>query len=140
MTANELVSVALMSLALTLRAQDKPAQLDAFAPKKTLDWDDPKWWEAMRQKSPGISLGKSDFVANGPLVETFRVAPRSSGERNLGEKILNLPIVNLFVPQPMPVSRGEGKYFAWGERPLPWAAVGARSMLPPQGGLISVSH
>ena len=140
MTANLLVSVALISLALTLRAEDKPAQLDAFGPKKVLDWDDPKWWEAMKHKSSAIALGKSDFAVSGPLVETFRVAPRSSAERNLGEKILKLPIVSLFVPQPMPVFRGEGKYFLWGERPLPWAAVGARSMLPPQGGLISVSH
>lgn len=87
-----------------------------------------------------VSLGKSDFAVSGPLVETFRPAPRSPGERSLGQKFLSLPIVNLFVPQPMPVSRGEGRYFAWGERPMPWASVGARSMLPPQGGLISVNR
>lgn len=140
MTAHTLITIVFVSLALALRADEKPTQLDAFAPKKTLDWDDPKWWEAMRRKSPGISLGKSDFIVSGPLVDTIRAAPRSSGERNLGERILSLPIVNLFVPQPMPVSRGEGKYFAWGERAMPWSAVGARSMLPPQGGLVSASR
>jgi hypothetical protein len=142
MNANALLAVVFVSFALTLRAQEKPqAQFDTSTAKKTLDWDDPKWWQLMgetRQKSPGVSLGKSDFVVSGPLVDTFRVRPRSGRERSLGEKILDLPIVSLFVPQPMPVSHGTGKYFVWGERDRPWATVAGRS-LAPEGGLISVS-
>jgi hypothetical protein len=143
MNANALLAVAFVSMALTLRAQEKPAQaqFDTSTSRKILDWDDPKWWQLMgetRAKSPGVSLGKSDFVVSGPLVDTFRVAPRSWRERSLGEKILDLPIVSLFVPQPMPVSHGTGKYFAWGERDRPWATSAGRS-LAPEGGLISIS-
>jgi hypothetical protein len=143
MTANALLAVAFASFALTVGAQEKPAQaqFDTSTPKKTLDWDDPKWWQLMgetRQKLPSVSLGKSDFVVSGPLVDTFRARSKSWNERTLGEKILDLPIVSLFVPQPMPVSRGGGKYFAWGDRDKPWATVARRSVVP-EGGLISVS-
>jgi len=143
MNANAFLAVAFVSFALTLRADEKPAQaqLNTSTPRKILDWDDPQWWELMgetRQKSPGVSLGESDVVVRGPLVDTFRVAPPSRGERSLGEKILDLPIVSLFVPQPMPVSRGGGKYFAWGDRDRPWATVAGRSVIP-ESGLVSVS-
>jgi hypothetical protein len=77
---------------------------------------------------------------SGALVETFRTTPRSSGDRTLAQKILSLPIVNMFVPEPMPkVSRG-GKYFAWGARDEPWATVSARRSAGPEGVLISVNR
>jgi hypothetical protein len=145
MNANAIVTVVFLSLVLALRAQERPAPLDASSQKKILDWNDPKWWEAMRktspdQKSTGISLGKSDFVMSGPLIETFRRAPRSSGDQSLIERMRHWPIVSLFVPQPMPWPSGGGKYFAWGERDVPWSVLADRPIPGPQGALMSVSR
>jgi len=136
MNANSLATVVFVLFVLAVRAEERPSQLDAlgvFGSKKVLDWDDPKWWEGMRKQSSGISLGKSDIVVKGPLVDTFRRAPRSSRDRSLGEKILNLPILSLFVPQPMPRPGRGGKYFSWGEREAPWSMVSASSTPGPQG-------
>ena len=65
-----------------------------------------------RQDIPVITLGRSDFVFSGPLVEGFRRLPH---EENLsrGQRFLRLPVVRLFVPKPMPVPAEGGKYFAW---------------------------
>ena len=145
MNASALVTIVFVSFTLSLHAADGPAQLDTSAPKKILDWNDKRWWEAMKQtdpnrKSPNLSLGKSDFVVKGPLVETFRPGPRPAGDQSLIEKMRRWPIVSLFVPQPMPWPSGGGKYFAWGERDVPWSVLGDRPIPGPQGALVSVSR
>jgi hypothetical protein len=145
MRANTFFSIAFVSFALAMRAEEPPARLGAFAPTKTLDWDDPKWWNVMRDKSaaeasPGLKLGKSDYVLKGPLANTFRLVPRSSGERSLARKLLDLPIVNLFVPQPMPMLPHGGKYFAWSESDRPWSMIADRPIPGPQSTLLSISR
>jgi hypothetical protein len=77
---------------------------------------------------------------SGALVETFRAAPRPAGERTLAQKFLGLPIVNMFVPGPMPKTSPGGKYFAWGQREESWSVVSARPASGPQGVLVSVSR
>jgi hypothetical protein len=70
---------------------------------------------------PPLTIGKSDFVLGGPLIDTFRLPRRyTSEERTLGQKILDLPIINLFVPAPFPKPTRQGKYFYWGEREQAW--------------------
>ena len=118
----------LVLLTLTLQAQEQPVvrnDLDSVTPPKSLRWDDPQWWASMRKESPGLLLGKSDYVVRGPLVDTFRVAPRPSGGGS-SWNVLKWPIVSLFVPQPFPAPARSGQYFAWGERDKPWSILAER--------------
>lgn len=143
MKTSTLLALALGMFALALRAEEKPAQFDATTRKKSyLDWDDPAWWQ--REWKPDekkFSIGKSDFGVKGPLFDTFRPRRRTWSDLSLGEKIVNLPIVSLFVPQPFPAaaSRKERSYFNWGEKDLPWSAVADRGSGGPVGW-ISVSY
>jgi hypothetical protein len=135
-----LVAIMMVALAFALRAQEsKPT--DATLTKKIQDWNDPKWWEAMKDnpKPLTISLGKSDFTVGGPLIENIRARPASS-DASLIEKMRRWPLVGLFVPGPMPWPSGERKYFAWGERSTPWSTLGDHPIGGPQGGLVSVSY
>jgi len=127
-------------LVLPAVAQDKPTQLDTVTTRKSaLDWDETRWWQRdWNREEMKFSLGGRDFNVRGPLFETFRRQRRAPEDRNLGQKILDLPIVNLFVPQPVPVPTREGKYLAWGERDLPWATVADRG-IPGPVGLLTVN-
>jgi hypothetical protein len=139
MNANGWIALVFVLCLLTVEAQERPAQFDAS--KTTLPaWRAPNWEELLEPKPARLTLGKSDFVMSGALVETFRATPRSTGDRTLAQKFLSLPIVNIFVPGPMPKTGSGGKYFAWGERNEPWAAVAARRSSGPEGVLVSVSR
>jgi hypothetical protein len=127
MQARLLGLVGLVALALALRAEEKPVSLNATVSKPPLDWNDPRWWEIRDRETGGISLGKSEYVLRGPLVESFRRPARPAGERRWTRKILDLPVVNLLVPQPMPTAGGgPRRYLAWGESDAPWSSVGTR--------------
>jgi hypothetical protein len=130
MNAKMLLLALLLALTPPVRAQDPHRNLDSFmSPKSSTDWDTSlAHWDRLlreRRNSPGLRLGKSDFVFSGPLIEGFH-RQRASTDRNLGQKILSLPIVCLFVPQRMASPPGgTGKYFAWGKSSRPWASVTA---------------
>ena len=118
-------------------------QSDLFAPGNTdLNWKPPEWWVNVGpRQEEGIALGKSDFVLRGPFVDTFRPARRRPPDRRWIDKVLDFPVVSLFVPQPMPMPPAErGRYFAWGQREVPWSAVVDRPIPGPQNALISVSR
>src|SRR5258705_10758308 len=101
MNANGWIALVFGSCLLTLGAQERPAQFDAS--KTALpQWNSLKIEELMEPRPTRITLGKSDFVMSGALVETFRTQPRYSSDRTLAQKILSLPIINMFVPEPMP--------------------------------------
>lgn len=145
MNAKTLAAVIIASFAFTMQAQQRPKAIDAATTttKKPLDWNDPKWWEANRTNAAHITVGKSEFMVTGPLIETFRVARPSPDERSLGRKFLDLPIINLFVPGPMPPVGNPGverKYFAWGDRGVPWTVLADRPIPGPQSSLISVTR
>ena len=138
MNANGLIALVFSSCLLMVEAQERPAQFDAS--KTTLpEWKTVKMEELMEPRPTRLTLGKSDFVMSGALVETFRATPRSPGDRTLAQKFLGLPIVNMFVPGPMPKTGRGGKYFAWGDREESWSVVSARPASGPQGVLVSVS-
>lgn len=141
MKTSALIALALGMFLWAARAEEKPTEFDATTRKKSvLDWDDPKWWLRDQKPEKTFSIGKTDFEVSGPLIETFRGPRRTWSDLSLGEKIVNLPIVNLFVPQPFKVeSRREGKYLAWGDKDLPWSAVADRGMGGPVG-LLSISY
>jgi hypothetical protein len=85
----------------------------------------PAYWErALSEKrvSPMLRLGKSGFVIHGLAFEGSR-RQQSSGDRSWGKRLLGLPIVRLFVPQPMASPPGGGNYFCWGESDRPWTAI-----------------
>lgn len=127
-------------LALALRAEEKPTALDATASRKPLDWNDPQWWMSRDLKPARITLGKSDFVLRGPLIQTFHPPARPAGEYHWTRRILDLPVVNLFVPQPMPPVGGPRKgYWSWGESDAPWGAIATHSRGGSSGGLVGLS-
>jgi hypothetical protein len=141
MNANILAVMVFASCLILLRAQEPPpSQLDLSTPTKLPAWSDPKWGDPLEQRLPRISLGRSEYVVSGPLVDAFRPPLRYSRERNLREKLLSIPILNIFIPAPMPKTTREGKYFAWGPRDLPWSAVAEHAGSGPQGVLVSVSR
>lgn len=125
--------------ALTLRAQHPPASLGASTEAKSTTTN-PRWEAPVEQRPAPLRLGKSDYTVSGPLVDTFRLQPRLQQERSLGRKILDLPIINMFVPEPWPKTMRQGKYFAWGERDQPWATTVERRPAGPSGVLVSASR
>jgi hypothetical protein len=108
--------------------------------KKHIGWDDPEWWEAMRKKPEGMPLGKTDIVVTGPIADTFRRRPRKFSELTFEQKLNSIPIVNLFIPQPMHVApRDRGKYFAWNESDTPWVNRMSGDIARPPGTLLNVN-
>ena len=109
--------------AFPLFAQSDSAELDSSI---SSNWNtNPAHWERMleqRKASSAVQIGKSDFTISGPLVDGVR-RKRTTGERSLGKRLLGLPIVRLFVPQPMPSPPGGGRYLLWGERSESWASI-----------------
>jgi len=77
--------------------------------------------------SSDLHLAKGDWVVRGPVVDSFQKR-RSTEKRSFGRRILELPIVRLFVPKPTPPSSETEVYFVGGESSRPWAAIasGAR--------------
>ena len=115
---------------LTAYAADPPAQYNSMVlktPSLTTQTERFQNFLVPRSDIPLITLGKSDFVFSGPLVEGFRRLPH---QENLsrGQKFLRLPLVRLFVPKPMPMPPEGGKYFAWrsDQCSLPWTRAASR--------------
>jgi hypothetical protein len=94
------------------------------------DWNtNPAHWDrviAEQSKMSKLKIGGSDFTVGGSLVEGLHRRPPEQN-RSLGRRILGLPVVRLFVPQPMPYPPGGGKYFRWGESDRPWASLSEAS-------------
>lgn len=127
-----LIGVALAGFAMSAHAQEQGIESEVFASEKTvIDWDDPEWWEYFaprRQNEVEIPLGRPRYSASGPLVETFRPGIPWD-ERTPLQKITTLPVVSLFVPQPMPTPpAGRPDYIKWGERDVPWSNLGDHGM------------
>jgi hypothetical protein len=138
MHAKLLITLVSFSFAAIAVAQESPAQFNTATTLRS--WSNPKWDAPVEQKVAPLRLGKSDFAVTGPLVDTFRLKPNPDEERSIGRKILDLPIVNMFVPEPWPKPSRQGKYFAWGEREVPWATTAERQRSGPGGVLVSVSR
>ena len=94
--------------------------------KPPTSWNtDPKYWEKVLREPkefPDVKIGKCDYTISGPLVDGLR-RRKLTGNPSLGKRLLNLPVVRLFVPQPMPSPPGGGRYFLRGESSRPWTAV-----------------
>lgn len=80
-------------------------------------------------ESSDLRLSKGDWVISGPLVDALR-RRRSTGDRRIGQRILDLPILRLLVPQPTPPPPGEGQYFLWGESSRPWESISSGPRRP----------
>jgi hypothetical protein len=129
MNAKMLLTTSFVAAALPIFADEAQVEFDASAPAKaTTEWKyNPALWTELfteKREAPTMSIGRSDIAVSGPLVETFRRPRYSSTDRSLGQRILSLPIINLFVPQPMPSPPSSGgRYFAWGRSSRPWRAI-----------------
>jgi hypothetical protein len=122
-----LLPAILLALAPFAQAEDpQPKHGVSTSASGGTEWNtNPAYWErALSEKraSPELRIGKSGFVVRGPVVEGIR-RQQSSGDRSRGKRLLGLPIVRLFVPQPMASPPGGGKYFCWGESDRPWTAI-----------------
>lgn len=117
------IIVTLLASTVCLPAQSDSAEFNSSIPP---NWNtNPAHWERrleQRKNSAELRLGKSDWTISGPLVDGMR-RKRSTGERSLGKRLLGLPLVRLFVPQPMPSPPGGGPYFRWGQRDQLWASI-----------------
>jgi hypothetical protein len=131
---------------LLVSAQEFQTKLDMYAPVKlSQEWKySPTIWDQYSGISsnqlPEISLGRSRITLGGPLIQTFQ-RPRDWSDLSRGEKFLSLPIINLFVPQPMPRPSGTGKYFKWrGESDQSWATVAQSIRTEPGLGSLVPGH
>jgi hypothetical protein len=138
-------------MALTGRIEAQVVQGQSTTEENTyLDWDDPRWWgyiSTHQEAEPafhgaGVQVGKSDYKVSGPFVETFKVYhDRSWSDLSVLEKMESIPILNLFVPQPMPIASRQGiKYFKWGESDQPWVNIADHGMPGPSVSLFAISH
>lgn len=121
-TSQQLLIAVVLAAPLAIFAEEGPATHDFSEPAKaTTEWKyNPALWRDLfteKRDEPTITIGRSDVVIRGPLAETFR-RPRSGwSDLSVGQKILSLPIINLFVPMKMPSPPDTGgKYFAWRKR------------------------
>ncbi len=116
----------LVGASLAARADEESSYSVSGSAKAQSQWNtDPRYWEKVLHESkefPDVKLGKSDFTVGGPLVDGLR-RRKSSPDLSLGKRFLRLPIVRLFVPQPMPSPPGGGRYFVWGDSSRPWTAL-----------------
>ena len=109
-------------------AREEPSHFNSTTttPKAQTQWNtDPKYWERVLRAPkdlPDLKIGKSDYVIGGPLIDGLR-RRRPAPDLSRGQRFLRLPIVRLFVPQPMPSPPGGGRYFLWGESSRPWTAI-----------------
>jgi len=128
MNRKTIVPAFLLASLLPMVAEEAQTEFDASAPvKASTEW---KPNPALRRDllhikrdHPTVTIGRTEFQVGGPLVETLR-RPRNWSDLSLGRKLLALPVINLFVPQPMPSPPGGGgKYFAWGDASKSWTSV-----------------
>jgi len=133
MNAKLLLSASFVSLAAIAHAGDSPTKSSVSTSTSTTtsanartEWNtNPAYWERVliqKRDSQDLRLGRSDWRIKGPVVEGIR-RQRSTGDRSAGQRLLGLPIVRVFVPQPMASPPGGGKYFRWGESDRPWVAI-----------------
>ena len=145
MKTNLLPLTILLVSVLSLRAEETQSTQSKFnataSPKARAEWNtNPAHWDqiiSQKRETPELRIGKSDYVVSGPLIQGLR-RQRASADRSLGKKILGLPIVSWFVPQPMPSPPGGGKYFRWGESDRPWTAIASGAA--PGSGNDAVTH
>ena len=99
-----------------------------------------EWTVSLAPALPPLSLSEGDVKLSGPLVDTFRLQARTENQpnRSLGQRILDLPVVNLFVPQPWPKPTRGGRYFAWGGRDVPWMLVCDRQHDSERGAWLTI--
>jgi hypothetical protein len=140
MNAKLFLPACLLAIALPAIADEPQPVVNGSASTEPLRWNsDARHWDHLlierdklppMQQLPPLKLGKSGFNIGGPLVNTFRRRPHPP-DRTFARKVLDLPVINLFVPGPMDnPPRTGGSYFAWrGERvgPLRSASPGGAS-------------
>lgn len=120
-----LLALVFAGSALSASAQTTTAQVSTEGSASSQWNTNPKYWERLleeRKAASGIQLGQSDWQVTGPVVNALKQRPLPANASR-GKRFLNLPIVRLFVPRPMPTPPGGGRYFLWGESDRPWVAV-----------------
>ena len=138
-----LLPASLLALAAIAQAEVPPSPSGgaASATTQTERSTNPADWERVliQKRDPeGLLLGSSGWRIKGAITEGIR-RQRSTGERSVGQRLLGLPIVRLFVPQPLATPPGDGKYFRWGESDRPWIAI-AEGAAPGKSSSNPVTH
>jgi hypothetical protein len=142
MKASAFIALWLLILGPYVHAEDKHLKpVVASASQADTSWNTNSWlWRDLvygQNPSPDFRLGKSGFNISGPLVETL---PRgkAAADRSLGRKILDFPLVHLFVPRPMPVEDSGGPYFAWRSSDQSWTTLAGGGAVP-RPGIVSIN-
>ena len=133
MNIKYLLPLTLLTFAAVAQAEDSsPKSGVATTANARTDWNtSPAHWERVlieKRESQGLRIGKSGWALKGPIPEGIR-RQRSTSDQSAGQRLLGLPIVRLFVPQPMDSPPGGGKYFRWAESDRPWIAVAESATL-----------
>lgn len=159
MNATRLAVAAVFFIALSASAEetapksaptkDLPMKTDVLSsPNSAATWEvSPRLW--ITKEPEGLRpLHKGGFTISGPLIQGLRPYPRTAERSPIG-KVLDLPVIRMLVPQPIPKPSGGGKYFAWGRTRRPWSsypsgcvpASGFDSVTQgPHNALISISY
>ena len=143
MKAKPTVLSVLLASNLFASAEELHRGFDLFAPTQTTSrWQyHPVIWGQLSTQEPSVklSIGPNEFLVRGALVDAFQ-RPRDWSELSLGEKILNFPVLNLFIPQKMPrPPGGTGRYFSWGDPNQSWTVMaGGGAGAGTAGVLVSV--
>jgi hypothetical protein len=141
MNPKVIVALAILAAAPPLRADDtapaappSPTQAQAAT-------------TALRQPAPSRNLLNANprppaepavvdpLAPSHHFLEEFRLH-RYASDRSLGQRVLDLPVIRLLIPQRIPSAPGgTGHYFAWGDSSRPWTAIAAGGA--PQDGFTS---
>jgi hypothetical protein len=122
--------VVLMSAMQAFAQQERALTASSPSLNGVPTWNlDPAYWETLitADRDSPIRLGRSDVTVSGPLVFGLR-SSRTPADASAARRFVDLPVIRLFVPQPMPTPpETSGRYFAWrGSSPRPWANVSTR--------------
>jgi len=84
-----------------------------------------EWTVTLEPSLPPITLAEGELGLSGPMVDTFRLKERTENrpDRSRLQRILDLPVINLFVPQSWSKPTRGARYLAWGGRDVPWMMV-----------------
>lgn len=112
--------------------------LKSDGPSVLASWYGPKWDVQIENSVPRGTSGTKNLSVTGPLADALLGIRHSETETSLGQRWLELPIINALVPERLPTPAPQAGYLKWGERVAPWSVVSERGRPVPEGSLLSV--
>lgn len=96
---------------------------DEFSGSYTKDYRRKKNPIYRKSETGSLRIGKRRVPVSSPIIEGL-IPRKSPPGSSLGKRLLNLPVVRLFVPQPIEEPPVSGQYFYWRDSSSkPWASI-----------------